>query len=76
MVAFVLGTPVNGASTSNGNGTHETNGPVDKAPARPLNITIVGAGLGGLTAAIYLRRAGHNITVRTNNTIFTALLGF
>jgi NADPH-dependent 2,4-dienoyl-CoA reductase/sulfur reductase-like enzyme len=32
--------------------------------AKPLNISIAGAGLGGLTAAIALRRAGHKVTVR------------
>lgn len=28
-----------------------------------LHITIIGAGIGGLTAAIGLRRAGHKVTV-------------
>lgn len=31
--------------------------------ARPLNIAIVGAGIGGLTAAVGLRRSGHNVAV-------------
>jgi 2-polyprenyl-6-methoxyphenol hydroxylase-like FAD-dependent oxidoreductase len=30
---------------------------------RPLNITIVGAGIGGLSAAIFLRKQGHKITL-------------
>ncbi|KAK7026288.1 FAD/NAD(P)-binding domain-containing protein [Favolaschia claudopus] len=38
------------------------------APARPLNISIVGAGVGGLTAAIALRRNGHNITIFESST--------
>lgn len=43
---------------ANGNGNH-SNG-IDQSP---LNIAIVGAGIGGLTAAIGLRRNGHNVTV-------------
>ncbi|KAK5114754.1 hypothetical protein LTR85_010067 [Meristemomyces frigidus] len=31
--------------------------------ARRLSVTVMGAGIGGLTAAIALRRAGHNVTV-------------
>lgn len=38
----------------NGNNTIDTT---------PLNVVIVGAGIGGLTAAIGLRRNGHNVTV-------------
>jgi salicylate hydroxylase len=30
---------------------------------QPLNISIVGAGIGGLTAAIALRKNGHNVQV-------------
>ncbi|KAJ7649705.1 FAD/NAD(P)-binding domain-containing protein [Roridomyces roridus] len=37
--------------------THEVASP------RPLQVSIVGAGLGGLTAAIALRRSGHNVQV-------------
>jgi 2-polyprenyl-6-methoxyphenol hydroxylase-like FAD-dependent oxidoreductase len=29
----------------------------------PLNVTIVGAGIGGLSAAIFLRQQGHNVTI-------------
>ncbi|KAK7063519.1 FAD/NAD(P)-binding domain-containing protein [Favolaschia claudopus] len=32
-------------------------------PPRPLNISIVGAGIGGLAAAIALRRHGHLVTI-------------
>lgn len=35
----------------------------------PLNIIVVGAGLGGLGAAIALNRQGHNVTV----SIFVAM---
>lgn len=31
---------------------------------RPLKVLIVGAGIGGLTAGIGLRRQGHEVTVR------------
>lgn len=41
------------------NGTTNPTSPT----TRPLNVTIVGAGIGGLTAAIFLRQQGHNITL-------------
>lgn len=31
--------------------------------ADPLNVAVIGAGLGGLAAALSLRRQGHNVTV-------------
>jgi 2-polyprenyl-6-methoxyphenol hydroxylase-like FAD-dependent oxidoreductase len=37
--------------------------PIEDEPSRPLNITIVGAGIGGLSAAIFLRQKGHTITL-------------
>lgn len=36
---------------------NETNDP------KPLEVVIVGAGIGGLATAIGLRRAGHNVSV-------------
>ncbi|KAJ7493687.1 FAD/NAD(P)-binding domain-containing protein [Mycena latifolia] len=40
--------------------------PSAKASSKPLDVAIVGAGLGGLTAAIALRRQGHVVTVRAH----------
>lgn len=41
-------------TTANGNG---------KTGSHGLDIVIIGAGIGGLTAAIYLRYQGHRVTV-------------
>lgn len=45
--------------------SHGPNGPNTTRPeeSRPLTITICGAGIGGLTSAIFLRRAGHTVTL-------------
>ena len=51
-----LSAPVNGV---NGHSKEQVN----RSDSKPLNIAIVGAGIGGLTAAIGLRRNGHNISV-------------
>jgi 2-polyprenyl-6-methoxyphenol hydroxylase-like FAD-dependent oxidoreductase len=37
--------------------------PQENVSARPLNITVVGAGIGGLSAAILLRQQGHAVTL-------------
>ncbi|USP82364.1 salicylate hydroxylase [Curvularia clavata] len=44
------------------NGTNGVNGH-DTNSERPLNITICGAGIGGLSAAIFLRQRGHKVTL-------------
>lgn len=36
---------------------------VANSPSKSLNVAIIGSGLGGLSAAIALRRQGHHVTV-------------
>jgi NADPH-dependent 2,4-dienoyl-CoA reductase/sulfur reductase-like enzyme len=40
-----------------------TNGSITGKEARGLNVVIIGAGIGGLTVAIYLRRQGHKVVM-------------
>lgn len=47
---------------SNGVSHAATNGHT-AAKSDGLNIVIIGAGIGGLTAAIFLRRQGHRVTL-------------
>ena len=37
--------------------------------SRPLNVVVIGAGLGGLSAAAHLRKAGHTVTVVERDSI-------
>jgi 2-polyprenyl-6-methoxyphenol hydroxylase-like FAD-dependent oxidoreductase len=48
----------NGGGT-NGHSTTDTT--INNATSRSLNITVVGAGIGGLSAAIFLRQQGHTV---------------
>ena len=48
---------------SNGSLSAPNNFNVVTAAPRPLEVVIVGAGIGGLSAAIFLRQQGHNVTI-------------
>lgn len=56
--------PMSNGSSAPANGVNDHSKEQANGDAsRPLNITIVGAGIGGLTAAIGLRRNGHSVSV-------------
>ncbi len=57
---------VNDINSINGTGSGEHASITLEKVARPLNVAIVGAGIGGLTAAVGLRRSGHNVSVCFN----------
>jgi pyruvate/2-oxoglutarate dehydrogenase complex dihydrolipoamide dehydrogenase (E3) component len=52
-------------------GARTWNGTDEADSKRPLKIVIVGAGIGGLAAAIGLRRAGHNVSVMCYQLLLT-----
>lgn len=51
----------NGTHIAITNGHGAANG--DAGTQSGLNVVVVGAGIGGLTAAIYLRKSGHHVTL-------------
>jgi monoamine oxidase len=54
---------VNGINEMNGVAMRDHASTTHGKAARPLNIAIVGAGIGGLAAAVGLRRNGHSVAV-------------
>ncbi len=48
---------------TNGSTPTATNGHGVKTDSQGLDVVVIGAGIGGLTAAVYLRYQGHRVTV-------------
>ena len=61
-MATTQASPVTNGGTNGSNGTSPN--PLVHDHPRPLKVAIVGAGIGGLSAAIALRRQGHVVDVR------------
>lgn len=57
---------LNGIHEMNGVAMHDHASTTPGKAAIPLNIVIIGAGIGGLTAAVRLRRNGHSVAVGLN----------
>lgn len=54
---------INGTNGVNGASRTTANGSSPSTSSDGLHIIIIGAGIGGLTAAIYLRKQGHHVTL-------------
>jgi NADPH-dependent 2,4-dienoyl-CoA reductase/sulfur reductase-like enzyme len=59
--AVAIDTP-NGAGAASGSANGVTNG-THGSGALGLRVVVIGAGIGGLTAALYLRKQGHKVTL-------------
>lgn len=66
-MATTEASPVTNEVTNGANGTPSN--PLVHDHPHPLKVAIVGAGIGGLSAAIALRRQGHLVDVRATGNI-------